>query len=80
MKTQNGDRILGFHHFHLVPRLNLCVAVPLLLYAFVAWTGTTLAFICDIWSEVWWRIFLIRCVTSAGKEVPVPSAIREVFI
>ena len=37
----------GFNHLHLVPRLILCVAVCLLLYAFMAWTGATLAFICD---------------------------------
>ena len=33
-----------FTHFHLMPRLGMSVATPLLsLYAFVAWAGTTLA-------------------------------------
>jgi hypothetical protein len=31
-------------HFHLVPRLRMCGAVPLLLlYVFMVWKGTTLS-------------------------------------
>lgn len=72
--------MLGFHHLYLVPRLIMYVAVPLLLYAFMAWTGAALAFMCDTSSGLVEVVFLIRCVTSAGKEVHVLSAGREVFV
>jgi hypothetical protein len=31
-------------HLHRVPKLRISGAIPLLLYAFMAWTGTTLSF------------------------------------
>lgn len=44
--------MLGYQHLQLVQTLIVCVAGPLHLYAFAAWTGTTLAFIYDTLSSL----------------------------
>ena len=52
------------HHFHLKPRLIMCVAVPLLLCAFMAWTGAALTFICDTLSGLMEVVFNQVCNIS----------------
>jgi hypothetical protein len=55
-----------------------CAAAPVCLHGLdrCNFSFYMLHFVC----QVLWRLFLIRCVTSACTEVPVLSAIRKVFI
>ena len=44
-------------HLHLVPRLKMSGAVPLLLiYAFIAWTGKTLPFCINLNELIKWVV------------------------